>query len=186
MTETIEIIKRRRCVRKYKPDQIPDSALNEIMECALLAPNAMNQQKWHFTVIQDEEILKKITEVSRENLLKSGSERMVQRASDPDYSPFFNAPTVIIISADSQARFVQLDCALAAENILLAAESLDIASCIMTSPEMIFKSEKGRELMKELKIPEGYEHVCTVTLGYRDGDRPEPKPRNKGVITYLK
>jgi nitroreductase len=185
MNETIEVIKRRRSIRKYKQDQIPDRALEVIMECALLAPNAMNQQKWHFTVIQNEEIFARITEVARENLLKSGSERMAQRASDPNYSPFFNAPTVVIISADSQSRFVQLDCALAAENIALAAESLGIGSCIMTSPELIFQSDKGQAIAKELRIPEGYNHVCTVTLGYPDGERPVAKPRNKDVIDYF-
>lgn len=185
MNETIEVIKRRRSIRKYKPDQIPDSALEAIMECALLAPNAMNQQKWHFTVIQNKQLLERITEVARENLLKSGSERMVHRASDPNFSPFFNAPTVVIVSADSQARFAQIDCALAAENIALAAESLGIGSCVMTSPELIFQSEKGRDLLKELEIPEGYGHVCTVTLGYSDGERPPVKPRNEDVIDYF-
>ena len=40
MNETIEVIKRRRSIRKYKQDQIPAQALEVIMECALLAPNA--------------------------------------------------------------------------------------------------------------------------------------------------
>ncbi len=145
----------------------------------------MNQQKWHFTVIQSKDLLQKITEVARENM-KSGPEFMAQRAAAPDFSPFFHAPTVIVISGDSKARFVQLDCAVAAENIALAAEALNIGSCLMTSPELIFSSEKGQELMKQMGVPEGYKHVCTVTLGYTDGERPSPKPRNKEVISYLR
>jgi nitroreductase len=59
VNETIEVIKRRRSIRRYKPEQIPDHLLQEILECALLASNARNQQKWHFTVVQNKEVLTK-------------------------------------------------------------------------------------------------------------------------------
>lgn len=61
---------------------------------------------------------------------------------------------------------------------------IDAKAAIETrnSPELIFKSEKGQELLKELGVPEGYTHVCTMTLGYMDGDRPPAKPRNKEVV----
>ena len=62
MNETIEVIKRRRSIRKFKPKQIPDEYLQEILECAILAPNARNQQKWHFIVIQNKETLDKMGE----------------------------------------------------------------------------------------------------------------------------
>lgn len=185
MNETLSVIKRRRSVRKYKPEQITGQELEAILEAAIWAPSAMNQQKWHFTVIQNKELLKEITEVARE-MMKAGPEFMAKRAADPNFSPFFHAPTVIVITGDSQARFIQLDCALAAENIALAAESLNIGSCIMTSPELIFSTEKGQALLKKLGVPDGYKHVCTVTLGYIDGKRPEPKPRNKEVVNYLR
>lgn len=185
MNETLTVIKRRRSIRKYKPKQIADSELEAILEAAIWAPSAMNQQKWHFTVIQNPEVLQKFTDVARENM-KSGPEFMAKRAASPDFSPFFHAPTVVVITGDSQGRFVQIDCSLAAQNIALAAESLNIGSCIMTSPELIFRSEKGQELLKELGVPEGYAHVCTVTLGYRDGDMPPARPRKREVVTYLK
>ncbi len=122
MNETLAVIERRRSIRKYKPEQISGLELEAILEAAIWAPNAMNQQKWHFTVIQNKDRLQKITDAARENM-ESGPEFMAKRASALDFSPFFHAPTVIVISGDSKARFVQLDCALAAENIALAAES---------------------------------------------------------------
>ncbi|HOB44057.1 MAG TPA: nitroreductase family protein [Bacillota bacterium] len=185
MNETLEVIKRRRSIRNYRPDQITDSELEAILEAAISAPSAMNQQKWHFTVIQNQDVLKRITDLAKE-VMKSGPEPMAKRAAEPDFSPFFHAPTVIVVTGDSAGRFVQIDCSLAAQNIVLAAESLDIGSCIMTSPEIIFKSQEGRELMKELGVPEGYAHVCTVALGYKDGDSPPAKPRRKDVIDYIR
>lgn len=185
MNETLRVIKRRRSIREYKPEQITDSELEAVLEAAIQAPSAMNQQKWHFTVIQNKDVLAKLTDVARESM-KAGPEPMANRAAQPDFSPFYHAPTVIIITGDSTSRFVEIDCSLAAQNIALAAESLNIGSCIMTSPELIFESRKGAELLKELGVPDGYVHVCTVTLGYIDGDSPPAKPRNKEVFTYVR
>jgi nitroreductase len=185
MNETIEVIKRRRSIRRYKPEQIPDAYLQEILDCALLAPNARNQQKWHFTVIQNKEMLNKMASLMKESMLNSGIAFLAERAKDPNFNPFGGAPTVILITADKTARFAEIDCALAAENILIAAESLGLGSLIMTSTELLFKSEKGEELKKELGVPERYEHVCVVALGYKD-ENPPAKPRRKDVVTYIK
>ena len=51
MNEALRVICNRRSVRQYKAKQITDIELNQILDAALSAPNAMNQQKWHFTVI---------------------------------------------------------------------------------------------------------------------------------------
>ncbi|MGB9683590.1 MAG: nitroreductase family protein [Candidatus Bathyarchaeales archaeon] len=185
MNETIEVIKRRRSIRRFKPEQIRDSDLQEILECALLAPNARNQQKWHFTVIQNEEVLNKMASIMKENMLNSGSFARSAKNSIPEFNPFGNAPTVVLITADKTTRFAEIDCALAAENILIAAESLGLGSYIMTSTEFLFTTEKGKELKKELGVPEGYEHVCVIALGYKD-ENPPAKPRRKDVINYIR
>ncbi|MEM2104720.1 MAG: nitroreductase family protein [Candidatus Bathyarchaeia archaeon] len=185
MNETIRVIKSRRSIRRFKEPQIPDLMLNEMLECALLAPNARNQQKWHFTVIQNREMLNQMVHILKENMLNSGIEFFVERAKNPDFNPFGNAPTVILITADKTARFVEIDCAAAAENILIAAESLGLGSLIMTSTELLFTSEKGKELKRKLGVPEGYEHVCTVALGYKN-EFPTAKPRRKDVVNYIK
>ena len=185
MNETLEVIRKRRSIRRSKAEQIPDSELQEILNCALCAPNARNQQKWHFTVIQNKDMLDKMENIAKENMLNSGIEFLAKRARAPDHRTFFNAPTVVLVSGDEKARFVEIDCAAAAQNILLAAESLDIGSHIMTSSELIFAPEKGNELKKELGVPDGYNHVCTIALGYKD-ESPTAKPRNRDVINYIR
>jgi nitroreductase len=184
MNEVVKTIKSRRCVRQYKPEQISDSDIQTLMDAAILAPNAMCQQKWHFSVIQNKDLLNKMVAVTRENM--KSVEFFARRVEDPNYSPFFQAPAVIYVTADSKARFAVIDCSLAAENILLAAESLGIAACIMTSSEFLFASEKGKALKKEMGIPEGYEHVCAISLGYKIGPGPEARPRNKEVYNIVK
>ncbi len=79
----IEVIKRRRRIRKIqaRTDTRPHAAGN--IGVALLAPNARNQQKWHFTVIQNKEVLNKMASIMRENMLNSGIAFLVERAKDP-------------------------------------------------------------------------------------------------------
>lgn len=187
MNETIGVIKKRRSIRKYKKEQIKESDLNKILECAIYAPSAMNRQKWHFTVVQDSNMLNRMVDIIKENIPIYGSEIIKQKAAGSlDYNPFYGAPTVLLISAVENTSLVQIDCGLAAQNIVLAAESLNLGSCVIASSGYLFASDKGGKLKKELGIPEGYNHVCAVLLGYKDGENPPVPLRNKSVIHFLK
>jgi nitroreductase len=186
MNETLKVIKSRRSIRKYKAEQIADSELQQILESAIYAPNAMNQQKWHFSVIQDKEVIDRMVDIIKENIMNSDIEFLKGRASTPDYHTFHHAPTVVMVSGEENTKFIQIDCGLAAENMALAAASLDIGSCVITSPDLLFMSEKGNAMKKELGFPDGYQYICTVTLGYRDCENPDAPPRNKEVISYIK
>jgi len=185
MNETLKAIKNRRSIRKYKAEQIADAELQSIMEAAIYAPSAMNQQKWHFTVIQSRKMLDRMTDIIRQNLLKSSIEFLAERAKSADFTIFYNAPTVILITADEKAHFTEFDCGAAAENIALAAESLNIGSCIIGMASFLFESDKAGEIKKELGIPEGYKFIISIALGYKDVEPPVP-PKNKDVINYIK
>jgi nitroreductase len=186
MNETLQVIKKRRSIKQYKAEQIPDADLQQIMEAAIYAPNARNAQAWHFTVIQKKDMIDRMVGIIKENIMNSDIEFLIGRASEPDYHTFHHAPTVVILTGDEKDKFRDVSCGAAAENIALAAKSLNIGSCVMTSPELLFVSEKGNALKKELGIPDGYRHVCVVTLGYHEGKDPETPPRNKDVINYIK
>lgn len=152
MNETIKVIKSRRSIRRYKTKQIMGSDIEKILECAIHAPNAMNQQKWHFTVIQNRDMLTRMVDIIKENIMNSGIEYLIGKASAHDYNTFHNAPTVVLVTGDEKTRFVEFDCGAEAQNIALAAKSLDIGSCVMTSSGFLFASEKGIQLKKELGI----------------------------------
>ncbi len=186
MNKVLQTILGRRSIRKYKEGQISDSELQAIMEAAIHAPNARNQQKWHFTVIQNKKKLDSLTQQIKENIKNSGNEFLKGRIKDPAFSIFHDAPTVVMISGEDKAEFVVVDCGLAAENICLAARSLNIGSCVVASSDMLFAHDQKEKIKKELGIPSGYSHIITVTLGYQNCETPEPKPRNNNVINYLK
>jgi nitroreductase len=185
MNECIITIIKRRSIRKYKKLQISSSDLQQILDCAIHAPNARNQQRWHFTVVQNRDMLDRMVDRIKENIMDSGISFLIEKASAPDYNTFYNAPTVILVTGEENAQFIQLDCGAAAQNIALAAKSLNIGSCVMTSSAFLFASEKSDDIKKELGIPEGYTHVCAVALGYNDGEDPVAPPRNKNVINTI-
>ncbi|MGE5588958.1 MAG: nitroreductase family protein [Clostridia bacterium] len=157
MNETLEVIRNRRSIRRFRPEQVAERELGAIVESALFAPSAMNAQPWHFTVIQDRRTLDRMAAIMRENMLKSGNEFMVRRASDPSFNPLYDAPTLILISADAKDKFGQFDCAAAAQNIALAAESLGVGSCIMGMTSFFFASQEGVDFARSLGVPDGYD-----------------------------
>jgi len=185
-SDTLGVILRRRSIRKFRPDQIPDSDLERIVEAGLWAPSAMNQQQWHFTVVQSQDLLARLAEDIKGKLLVSGIEHLAERAGTPGYSPLHAAPTVIVISAGAHAPCIQIDCGAAAENMALAAEALGIGSCLMAMPGLLFASDEGGQWSKELGFPDGYSHMITVALGYREDDSPAPRPRKPDVVSYVR
>ena len=184
--ETLKVIRNRRSIRQYKAQQISDAEVQAIVEAAIYAPTAMNLQGWHFSVIQNKTLIEKLRSSMKENMRQSGVEAQVQSANDPAFNPFYNAPTMIVISAEKGSRFAQIDGGIAAENIALAATSLNIGSCIMTSSAMAYAGENAAALKQEAGFPQGYEHVCTIALGYIDGEIPIAPTRKSGSVNYVK
>jgi nitroreductase len=217
MSEMINIIKRRKSVRSFKPDQIPDSELEEILEAALRAPLANNSEQWHFSVIQDQKFLGHLVKTIADVITASDNKGPFQKfAGSNAYHTFYHAPTVIVISIDMNEGMTQRDysAAAAAENILIAAESLNISSCWVGGIVYPFDSEIGRKTRAVAKIPEthgadaqktetslkesmgipaGYSPVAAIALGY-ESDKPPSLPfsiiaggpRKKDVITYVR
>jgi nitroreductase len=186
MNETLRVIYNRRSVRAYKSEQIKDSELQAILDAGILAPSANNVQKWHLTVIQNKGILDRMSKSIAEIMKNSGNPVMAERAGNPDYHTFYNAPTVVIISGEEKFPYTQNDCSASAENILIAAESLNIGSCWIASSNHLFKSDKGEQFKKELGIPETYIPVVSISLGYKTSEDTSVPPKNREVINYVK
>ena len=185
MNETLKVIRERRSIRSYSSKQIGKNDLNDVLDAALAAPNARNMQQWHFTVIQDAALLDRLVSAIRKNMPLTGIPLLVEKAKDPAYHTFYHAPTVVMISGDRSSKHIAIDGGTAAENMALAAQSLGISSCLIASSDLIFVGDTAEAYRKELRIPDGYDHVLCVALGYAEGDAPVMPERNKNVIDYI-
>jgi nitroreductase len=186
MNETIKSILSRRSIRKYKDEQISDEELQAIIEAGKFAPSAMNQQSWHFTVIQNKEVLQRINNTCKAAFSKSGNKNFEERAKSENFSIFYNAPTFIVVSGDQKAIAPQNDGSLALGNMFNAAESLGIGSCWIHALNFVFTTEEGQSLKKDLGIPEGYIPIGSGAFGYKGMEQPSPAPRKEGTVNIIK
>ncbi|ODA40445.1 nitroreductase family protein [Desulfosporosinus sp. BG] len=185
MNETISTILSRRSIRAYKQEQIKDADLQLILKAGMYAPSAMNQQSWHFTVVQDKDTIQKINQTLRGIFLKSGNKRFEEMAKSDKFNAFYNAPTWIIISGDEKAIAPQCDCTLAMGNLFLAASSIGIGSCWIHALTHLSNSEEGKALMNALGIPQGYKIFTSGVFGYAAVETPTAAPRKENTVTII-
>lgn len=183
MNEVIENIKKRRSIRKYLPEQIKEAELNEIIEAGMYAPSAHNDQSWHFTVIQNKELIDLISVKTKESMANSEVEWISKMGKNEKLHVFYNAPTVIIVSGRDGAYSPLIDCSAATQNMILAAESLNIGSCWNGLVRFFFGQ---KEEMGKLNIPEGYTPFYAVSFGYKQVTPSRALERKKDVVSYIK
>jgi nitroreductase len=183
--EVLKIIKQRRSVRAFQPQQVSGEALTTIVEAGQYAPNG-GGEAWHFTAIQNVEILEELNRLAKLYASSCGLPWLEDLGNNPDFHSVYHAPTVILVSADEQGVCSGSDTAAATQNILLAAESLGIGSCWGYFVTQAFLTDEGKAMARKLKIPEGYKTYTSVMLGYRTGEAPPTAERKLGTITYIK
>jgi nitroreductase len=196
MNIVLETIRNRRSTRKFRPEQIRQSELELILEAGSYAPSGHNCQPWHFLVIQSQEVLEAMNDSTKRQMAQSADKHLAERAANERYHIFYHAPTVIIVSGDAAATspvalaatgrsYTPLtDCSAAIQNMLLAAESLNIGSCWLGIINFLFAVPE--ETLK-LALPKGYKPLFAVSLGYKDpAVAAAAAPRNPGTVAYLR
>jgi len=187
--EALEAIMTRRSVRKFGTKQIPDTVLEKILKAGTYAPSALALQPWAFVVVQDQKFLRKVSDYCKPimvALMKDAHDGMStafrQLLESPGYSIYYDAPTVILVVGKTGSRFREIDCSLAAENMMLAAHALGIGSCWVGSTEVGYDN---KELMAGFRIPAGYSPVGTIVFGYPE-ERPEAHDKHPATVTWVR
>ena len=169
MNEAMKNLLERRSVRGYKKDLVPADVLDEILEAGKYAPSGMGQQKTLMVVTQDPELVAKL---SRMNADVMGAK------SDP----FYGAPTVVIVFADSEQGTCVENGSLVMGNLMNAAHAVGVDSCWIHRAREGFDSEEVKALKAEWGVPESYIGIGHCVLGYRSGEYPEAKARKDGFV----
>ncbi len=153
MKETLDDLKTRRSCRKYKPEQIKNEELYQILEAGVMAPTGRDKQSPIIIVIQDKETIELLSKLNAE----VGGWR-----SDP----FYGAPTVIVVLADKNIHTYVHDGNMVIANLLNAAHAVGVDSCYIFRAKEEFETEEGKELLKKWGIEGDYEGIGNVLLGY--------------------
>ena len=155
----LELLMKRRSIRKYKPEAVSEDALKKIMQAALLSPSSRGRTPWEFVVVQNSETLKAL-----------GKCRHPQQAFLPD------TPAAIVVLGDTSVTDVWVeDCSIAMTIMQLEAETLGLGSCWI---QIRNRTAQGEEQMSSafikelLHIPEQYEVLAILALGVPDEEKP--------------
>ena len=195
MPDIFETIMHRRSIRRFEPKQIEETALQQILQAGLYAPCAGGRQGVIFAVCQDKEVNERLGKIKRANsnprmatATSFVSREQPSIADDPKLTnAFYDAPTVITLFAPKNFLFSVDDCAVAAENMMLAADALGIGSCYIGQGWPAFADPYGQEILRQWTIPADHYAVMQLLLGYaKEGDKhPTPKPRKEGCVIRI-
>ena len=172
MNEVIKTINERRSIRAYRNEQISKEDLDTILNAGTYAPSGMGQQASMLVAVQDPTI---IAQMSGLNAKVMGM----------DLDPFYGAPTVVVVFADSNRMTFIEDGSLVIGNMMLAAASIGIDSCWIHRAKETFETEEGKAFKKQWGIPDSYIGIGNCILGYREGDLPEAAERKTGRIVHV-
>ena len=156
---TMDAICSRKSVRSYTGENITEAELKQILKAAYAAPVGMKAY--------DTLILTVVTNQAFMDKLNNAAAAMMGR---PDAVPLYGAPTLIIVSSTlsggDRDNVAYSNAACIVENIALEAVELGIGTCHIWGA--IRALNANQELVKELKLPEGYVPCCAVILGRTD------------------
>ena len=169
MNEAYKNIIDRRSVRNFNDIKVSHDVIEKIVYAGQCAPSGMNRQIFAFVVVENEELIEKLSKMNAE---------IMNSTSDP----FYGAKSMIIVFADSNAPTYLYDGALAMGNLMNAANALGVDSCWIHRDKEVFETEFGKKLKREWQIPESYEGIGHCILGYRAQELSERAPRTSKVI----
>jgi len=181
--KVLHLLDTRRSHRAYQPKPLTREQLDALAMAGISSPSANNLQPWHFSVVQDQDLLNRINReaCNQVNLLPEAARN--RRFQDPDFHIFYHAPAVIFISTTQEHRKL-LDCGIAVQSIAIAAESLGLGSVILGLPLFAFAGGLKAEFEQALHFPEGHSFAIAIAVGH-PADTKEAPVRDRNKISYI-
>lgn len=174
--ETLHVLETRRSCRAYLDRQVDGETLDAVLQAGTYAPTGMGRQSPVIVAVQDK--------ATRDAL-----SRMNAAIMGTDSDPFYGAPSVLVVLADTACPTWQYDGSLVMGNLLNAAASLGLGSCWIHRARETFESPEGRELLKKWGVPNAdrMTGIGNCILGYPapDGEK-DAAPRKDGYVIYVR
>jgi nitroreductase len=183
-----DVIGLRRSVRSYLSKSLGRETINSLLQAAVKAPTAMHQESWRFIVIQDQAILNKISQIARPLFAKILHETEHTKSytnhdfNDPGFNIFYDADTLIVIVAKASGQFVEADCWLAAQNIMLLATQMGLGTCVIGSAVQALNTP---DMKAFLKIPDGYVAIVPIIVGIPSGVTAVSSRKDPIVLSWI-
>lgn len=146
--ETINIIHKRRSIRKFNNSPISQDEIHTILSAGMTAPSAMNKQPWRFITITDDKIKQEITKISKYAQM------------------ILQSPFSVLVCDDTDVAFLdywKIDCSACIQNMLLASCALNIGS-VWTGID----DHMSEEFSKLFNLPKNIIPHSLIIFGHTD------------------
>jgi nitroreductase len=157
--EPINLLKRRRSIRAYKPEPVPREIIEDIIDCARLAPTAMNEQPWDFIAITERVSLARIPPML-------GHAEFISNA----------AFAVLVLASDTMYGLE--DCCAATENLLIAAQAYGLGTCWVAGSKQAY----APRVAAAFGAPANRQLVAIISFGY---PAEAPKVEKRPLVEVL-
>ena len=194
---TLEAIKTRRSTRKFKAQAVELEKLQAIAEAGRFGPTGGNCQSNHFFVISDAAVIAKLKELVqsafaamelRDDLYKS-LKNSITLSRKGNYSFCYNAPVLIVVACQKEYGNNMADVACAVENMMLAANELDLGSCYINQLKWLNEDPTLLEYLRSLGLKESERVYASVAIGYADTESGLPNraetPRIGNEVVFV-
>ncbi len=177
MTDLMEIIKGRRSIRNYEEKEIPEEFINQALDAFRWAPSWANTQCWEVVIIKDKSLKEKL-------------QACIPAKGNPAIKAVVQAPVLLAVCAKVRASgfykdtavtkfgdWFMYDLGIATQNLCLTAHSLGLGTVIVG----VFDHDKAKEV---INVPEGYELVTLIPMGYPAKTGSAPSRREVSEFTH--
>lgn len=171
--EFLNLIKTRRSSRKYKDEQVSDELLEAVLEAGTYAPTAKGLQDPYIVAVQNEELKDKLMHMNASVMGVTSN-------------PYYGAPTYILVFATEGGKNAIQDGSCVLQNMMLAAHAVGLATCWINREMEMFATEEGKDMMRQMGLPDGLMGIGALSIGYDNGGTHGPKPRKADYTRILK
>ncbi len=185
----MDAIYKRHSVRDYSTQPVSEASIHTLLYAAIQAPTSIHQQPWVFGIVQNKTMLSHLSDDAKEltldkypNPTTKTAYAMASMASKTDFNIFYNAATLIVIYAAPET-FVEADCWLAAQNLMLAAYGANLGSCVIGFAVGALNTNHWKE---ELDIPHNMTAYAPIIVGYLAGEEPSTNRKPPKVLCWHK
>ena len=180
-----EAIYTRRAVREFTDEPVDEKTLRQLVDAAVQAPSAVNQQPWSFCVVRDKALLARISGEAKAHMLRTSpaalSHHFQELLSDAKFDIFYHAPALIVISSVAESPWAVENCSLAAGSLMLTARAAGLGTCWIGFAQTWLGTPEGKAA---LSLPASNVPIAPIIVGHPKS-APPPVPRKEPEIRWI-
>jgi nitroreductase len=160
--------------------------LRKLIDAAVQAPSALNEQPWVFSVVTDKAVLARISDAAKARMLSRPPAGVAlpllhEVVENADFDILYGAPALIVISSATQSHWAVENCCLAAQNLMLAARAAGLGTCWIGFAQIWLGTPEGKAT---IGIPQSCLPIAPIIVGHPQSE-PPPVPRKAPTVVWV-